>query len=328
MIETPTKQELRAAVAARGFAVVLAGAPGLDPEEAARAPWLFVERLLGERPRLVERQPIKPVPDGRSFASNAAPTPLHTDSQMALGVPPAVQIMVCVRPAPTGGECVLADAWEVLDRVAAGDAELYGMLFDVPRRIPFVFGDVFGATVELRGTSLVFTHAPVVPRGDAVARRLAPWIDGTPRAEVRLAAGEVMVVDNHRMLHGRLGFEGSTREFVRLLAWMDRLGAPPARHLDRARASRRAVEARLAGASGAARRRMGFGAADDKAEEMLAVVLEMLRGTPPGVLARREGIEEAALYRMRDAALAGALDGLTREAIGCDDELKDALGIR
>jgi hypothetical protein len=295
MPSAPAKYEIRDAIASRGFTVVPAGVPGLESEEAVRAPWLYVERLLGERPRLVERQPIKPVPDGRSFASNAEPAPLHTDSQMAFGVPPAVQIMVCVRPAARGGECVLADAWDVLDRVAAGDAELYRMLFDVQRRIPFVFGDVFGATVERRGTSLVFTHAPVVPRGDAVAARLAPWIDGTPRTEVVLAAGEVMVVDNHRMLHGRFGFEGSTREFVRLLAWMDPLGVPPARHVDRARASSRAVEPR-----------------DPKAEKMLAVVLEMLRGTPPGVLARREGIEEAALYRMRDAALAGALDAVAR----------------
>jgi hypothetical protein len=297
MIDAKATQEIRDAVASRGFAVAPAGAPGLEPEEAARAPWLFVERLLGARPRLVERQPIKPVPDGRSFASNAAPAPLHTDSQMALGVPPAVQIMVCVRPAVRGGECVLADAWEVLDRVAAGDAELYRMLFEVPRRIPFVFGDVLGATVELRGGSLVFTHAPVVLRGDAVAVRLAPWIDNAPRAGVRLAAGEVLVVDNHRMLHGRLGFEGSAREFVRLLAWMDPLGAPPARHVDRARASRG---------------RMDLRATDEKAEQRLAVVLEMLRGTPPGVLARREGIEEATLYRMRDAVLTGALDALTQ----------------
>jgi gamma-butyrobetaine dioxygenase len=320
--------EIRDAVLSRGFAVVPAGAPGLEPEQAARAPWLFVERLLRERPRIVERQPIKPVPDGRSFASNAEPAPLHTDSQMAFGVPPAVQIMVCVRPAARGGECVLADSWQLLERVAAGDAELYHMLFDVPRRIPFVFGDVFGATAELRSGSLVFTHAPVAPRGDAIALRLAPWIDGTPRAEVRLAAGEILVVDNHRLLHGRLGFEGSTREFVRLLAWMTPLGVPPARHVDRARASRRALEARLLGASVAARRRMGLAAFDEKAESRLAVVLEMLRGTPPGVLARREGIEEAALYRMRDAALAAALEALTDEPSACEDELKETLGIR
>jgi hypothetical protein len=36
------------------------------------------------------------------------------------------------------------------------------------------------------------------------------------------------------------------------------------------------------------------------------VVLELLRGVAPGVLASRERIPEAVLYRWRDAALAAA----------------------
>ena len=255
-----TGDAAREPCARQGFAVVRPAAE-LSPEEAARAPWLFAERLLGERPRLVERQPIKAIPGGRSFASSAGPAPLHTDSQSFAGTPPAVQVMACVRPADRGGESVLVDAWALLDRIAASDPDLYRLLFEAPRRIPFVFGDVFGPTVALRGGAFVFTQAPVAPPGDPVAARLAPWIDAAPRIERAVSAGEILVVDNHRMLHGRRPFADPAREHVRLLVWTSPVGAavagaPGARGGGRAlalRASRRRARGRAAGASAWAR---------------------------------------------------------------------------
>jgi hypothetical protein len=38
---------------------------GPHADEARLAPWNFAERILGERPLLVERQPIRPIPGGR-----------------------------------------------------------------------------------------------------------------------------------------------------------------------------------------------------------------------------------------------------------------------
>jgi hypothetical protein len=327
MSDAPSLSRLRDDLAVRGFAVVRAGGPGLAPEDAVRSPWAFAEALLGERPRLLERQPIKAVPGGRSFASAAGPAPLHTDSQTFAGAPPSLQIMACVRPAAQGGACLLADAWALLDRIEAGDPDLYRLLFEAPRRIPFVFGDAFGATAALRGGALVFTQAPVVSPGDAVAARLAPWIDAAPRIEIPLRAGEILLADNHRMLHGRRGFDGSARELVRLLVWTAPAGSPPRRHLERAEAAAKALAGRLAAASDAVRRRFGLGAPlPPAADRRLSVVLEMLRGVPPGVLAARERIAEPELYRMRDAALAAAAGALAGAALPAgDDEMAEAL---
>ncbi|KYF94357.1 hypothetical protein BE20_00740 [Sorangium cellulosum] len=49
------------------------------------------------------------------------------------------------------------------------------------------------------------------------------------------------------------------------------------------------------------------------------MVLEMLRGVPPGVLAARERIPEPELYRLRDAALAAAEAALAGDVDGADD---------
>jgi len=303
---------------------VRAAEVGLAVEDAARAPWAFAERLLGERPRLVERQPIKAVPGGTSFASNSAPTPLHTDSQMFAGAPPGVQVMACLGAAERGGEHLFVDGWALCAEVRARDAELYRLLFEAPRRIPFVFGDVFGPTVALRGGAVAFTHSPMPPRGDRIAERLAPFVDAAPRIAVRTAAGEILVADNHRVLHGRRGFAGGAREHTRLLVWLAAPHDAPPELLARASGVAAATSVRLAGAPPAVLRRLGL--ALPSTDRRLGVVLEMLRGVPPGVLARREGIPEPELYRMRDAALAAAEAALGGALPAGDEEMSDALG--
>lgn len=310
---------LRRAVAAAGYAVVRADVPDLQPEEAARAPWAFAERLLGERPRMVERQPIKAVPGGRSFAAGNGPTPLHTDSQIHGGAPAGVQILACAQPSARGGEHLLLDGFALLDRVRSADPELYRLLFEAPRRIPFVFGDVYGPTVAQRGGFLAFTHSPVTRRDDPVAVRLARFVDAAQPIELRTEAGEILVADNHRMLHGRRAFEGMERSYVRLLAWLGAGFAAPAEHAAHAARVAAAAAARLARAPEGVRRRLGISASSG-GEARLAVVLEMLRGTPPGVLAAREQIPEPTLYRMREAALAAAEAALSGEPLAGSDE--------
>ena len=87
--------------------------PDLAPEEAARAPGPYAERLLGAPPaarsssgsrsspcRTADRSPRAP-------ARAAAP---HRQPDVRRPPPPAVQIMACVRPAARGGETLLVDS--------------------------------------------------------------------------------------------------------------------------------------------------------------------------------------------------------------------------
>jgi hypothetical protein len=302
---------LRDELARRGFARVTMGEVA---REAALAPWAFTERLLGVAPALVERQPIRPVVGGRSFASTRVFTPLHTDSQRYEGCSPAVQIMVCARAAERGGESVLVDGWAALDRIAARDPALLRALFETPRRIPFVFGDVYGPTVGLRGGMLTLHHSPMDTRDDPLAGALQAHLDRAPRVELAVKTGEVMVIDNLRVLHGRNAFDDGAREFVRLLVWTR---APLGRHPkyeSMAAEAARALDAKLIGAPPEVRARFGLtaGPDDDAAvERRLRVVIEMLGGAPPGMLAAREGVPEPELYAWREQAIRGARRALT-----------------
>lgn len=243
---------------------------------------------------MVERQPIRPVAEGRSFASSTGAAPWHTDSQLFAGSPPHLQVIGCVRPASRGGATRLVDSREILACVEREDPALYAELFRTRRTARFVFGDVEATTVSLAGGSVVFTHPPRAE--DPIGLSLAPYVPRATMTELSLSAGDLLVVDNHRMLHGRTAFEDPERELQRLLIWLDRpitsdpelvaraaVGTPPARLADRE------VEA------------------DPRDPALLAIVDEMVRGEPPGVLAARHGIPEAHLYVLRDRAFAAGL---------------------
>jgi hypothetical protein len=290
-------------------------------EAAGREPWEAAAHLLGERPELVERQPIRPVPHGRSFAAGAMAAPLHTDSQTFLGVPPHLQIMACRQAAATGGESLYLDTRPLIAAIEGEAPELFALLFDHPRRFPFYFGDFFGPTVSHRGGSLAFTHTAFPEPGDGVAAALRPFIESAAIIQVRAEAGDVLVSHNHRLLHGRRAFDGE-REFTRLLVW--RREAFPSPEAWRRLAERAAArsKAQLQDAPPAVRERFGLAQEPDPlARWRLGVVLDLLRGVPAGVLAAREGVPESQLYRWRSAALSAGLTALAAEpdqAHDCD----------
>ena len=288
-------------------------------EAAGRDPWAAAAQLLGERAELVERQPIRPVPHGRSFASGAMAAPFHTDSQTFLGVPPHVQVMACRQATAAGGESLYLDTWPLIAAIESEAPELFARLFDLPRRFPFYFGDFCGPTASLRGGSLVFTHTAFPEEGDPVATVLRPFIESAAVIEVRAEPGDVLVAHNHRLLHGRRAFDGE-REFTRLLVW--RREALPSPEAWRQLAERAAAEwkAALDGAPSAAGER--FGLAEEPgplARRRLGVVLDLLRGVPAGVLSAREGVPESQLYRWRSLALSAGLTALAAEPDHADD---------
>jgi gamma-butyrobetaine dioxygenase len=293
--EPGAPRPLANALAPRGFTVL--EAPAFDAAELA-APWQLAARLAGEPVRMVERQVVRAVPGGRTFASTSGDTPLHADSQLYLGRPADLQVLCCVRPAARGGESTLLDTWRLLAPEGGRASVDLRELTRVVRRFPFVSGPIEGPTLARFDDRVAFVHTPRNLPGDPLAERVKGLLAGGSIERHRLGAGEALVVHNHRVLHGRASFDDTSRELVRLLiwlvsplpapAWLERAveGAPPAR----------------------------TAAIDAAAERDLALVLRMLAGASPGALARETGLPEPRLYELRDRALAAALAALEQGA--------------
>jgi gamma-butyrobetaine dioxygenase len=253
-----------------------------DVRAASSSPYELAEALLGVAPLMVERQPIKPLPNARSIASSREASPLHTDSQMLFGIPAAVQILVCVRPAERGGESTFVDGDAVIERLERENESLARAAFEVDRVQRFYFGEVRGPTVAMRGGHLAWTLAPRAEPDDEIGKGLVRAVTSHERIEIRLAAHEALIASNHRMLHGRRSFEGD-RELVRLLVWLEQPIFSARVHPLRAKIVAPAI--------------------DPDAAKRMRAVFSLIRGIPPAKVARDIGVDESTLYSWRDAMI-------------------------
>ncbi|MCZ2814126.1 MULTISPECIES: TauD/TfdA family dioxygenase [unclassified Modestobacter] len=135
----------------------------------------------------------------------------------------------CVRPAPEGGDSFLVDGYALVDALATGCPELHAFLtgtdvdyfggwatapHEVPRT-PLVRRLVEHTRAGRRVVRSSETAVPVPrePRAAEHDAQLDLWADVLATAvdvvpHFRLEAGEVLVVDNYRCLHGRDPFTG------------------------------------------------------------------------------------------------------------------------
>ncbi|MCE9576017.1 MAG: TauD/TfdA family dioxygenase [Deltaproteobacteria bacterium] len=184
----------------------------------------------------------------RRFVLSPAAVPFHTDSVRA-----SLCAWYCVTPCPTAGASRYLDARAALDQLGAEERAIAARLCCADLMDGLAAADrPLVPVIEPRpdGRTRVFwlpprLQVPTDPRERAVAARLIALWRGddpaTPVVEVALAARELVIVDNHRMLHGRGAVPvDSPRELYRM--WIDTYGWPDA-------AARRVrVVAALAGA--------------------------------------------------------------------------------
>lgn len=172
--------------------------------------------------------------DRRPFGPDV-PLPLHTDG-FAYGALACDHILLsCVVDGVTGGESVLVDGYALIDELAVTDPGLHRFVTEVAvdqseeGMHPFVSPL---AASRANGRRVVRRPGYVAPApgaegtaadGDAVAAMLDRWgeVCDAARDEARrfrLSPGEVVVVDNDRVLHSRDAYTGD-RLLWRVWIW-------------------------------------------------------------------------------------------------------------
>lgn len=217
-----------------------------DALEWMRDPVGLARRLFGRRPVRMQAFDIAPAPGpARTYPKTMTPARLHTDCAF-LGIPPHVQVMVCVRPARTGGESLLLDLWPVVRRIEAEEPALFDALFDTVRHLRFGHLSHYGATLSARRGNLLLIHPPFPLEGDPVATGFQRHVDAAEPVRFTAAAGDVYVNNNHRCVHGRGGFADPDRHFRRFLFWFAEPWSAPPDLLHRAEAAAERTAGRLA----------------------------------------------------------------------------------
>ena len=222
----------------------VAPGPGAEPEDMAA----LVREVLGDEVRSIgDHVPVRAAGGGDrpdlDAEGHTLTTPLHSDGFSLADGAPDVVVLGCVRPAADGGGAsFLLDLDALVEQLATGDPddrELAAFLVDTdvdqtepgrPRVIgPFGGRRDPGRTAWTRSLSL--QPAPGDPDPERTRRLLDAWEDllagithRLPR--FHLGAGDALVVDNTRLIHGRDPYLDRDRLLWRLWVWTDRAVRP------------------------------------------------------------------------------------------------------
>lgn len=220
--ESAARLDLLRKVAHFGFAL-LENVPNEHDEVERIGP------LLGSiEPTVYGRiEDVKSVPNPKLFGNSSRPLTIHVDMPYVYS-PPDIGIFHCLANANNGeGESILVDGFRLAEQLRQEDPASFDLLTLVPQKYerihkseshweceaPIIQLNYWGEFVAFRYADR--TVAPLdVPRAlirpfYKAFRHLAE-ISRRPEFEARfqLQTGQGLIYDNHRILHGRAGFNG------------------------------------------------------------------------------------------------------------------------
>ncbi|MBI0294161.1 TauD/TfdA family dioxygenase [Streptomyces sp. PRKS01-29] len=135
--------------------------------------------------------------------------------------PPRLMLLVCLRPAPTGGEILLADGRDVHARLVHCCREA-AVTFSQPRTAYFGSGAGHATqaiTTHADGRISIRLRQDGLARWSPIAQPYLPRLGGAiadSQHRITLQAGQGYLIDNHRWLHARTRFTGD-RQLLRAL---------------------------------------------------------------------------------------------------------------
>jgi gamma-butyrobetaine dioxygenase len=165
-------------------------------------------------------------PDPNNLAYTALALGVHTDNPYR-DPTPGYQLLHCLVAEAPGGDTLLVDGFAAAERMRAEDPAGFDLLARVPR--PFRFADaesdlrahfpIIGLDADGAVTEVHFNNRSAAPL-DIAAELVEPYMDAYARFArilarpeltlvLRLAPGDLLVMENGRALHGRSGFDAN-----------------------------------------------------------------------------------------------------------------------
>ena len=200
----------------------------------------FAKEMFGDR--------LRALPDGarvfeggehditRVQATNLKTTPCHTDGFAYGDLYPDFMLLSCVQESEIGGESILVDGYKVLEALEA-DAELAWAASALREReidqtetgmqtslSPICMDNGSGRTMVRRTLEQRPAQFSSDPENDQ--KMIDVWHQSIDRAsglapKFKLLPGQVVIVDNYRLMHGRSPYEDLRRMLWRVWVWTD-----------------------------------------------------------------------------------------------------------
>ena len=169
---------------------------------------------------------VKSIPNPNDLAYTSLPLAPHTDNPYRNPVP-CIQILHCIENEVKGGYSTLVDGYTVTEELKKDHPDLYEILTEIKVRYQFIDKDVYlenwAEMIELDDEGN-FKQVRFSPRLDFVplmdkdklelyysARNKISELYNSDKFKIqfKLSPGDLLMMDNHRLLHGRTEYNAN-----------------------------------------------------------------------------------------------------------------------
>ena len=177
---------------------------------------------------------VKAEPVAKLGAKTGMPQAPHIDDAFTYS-PPGIDVFHCLVNTDVGGRSTYVDGFAIAEAIADEDPDAYDALTRLPishvrrhpdevdfrHRGPLISLDEFGRPRGIRYFDRALAPLDVEPDDvdrlyDAIRAFNQRMVSAEFMAELRVAPGDGVFIDNHRVLHGRTGFDPASGRHIRL----------------------------------------------------------------------------------------------------------------
>lgn len=158
---------------------------------------------------------VKVMPNSKSLVTSARPLDVHTDHHRARWI-----LWHCLEQTDIGGENILVDAIQAYQTLDPADKKMLLQVMLLEHKI-FDKGMDFYPLVQEYNGNLKFYYSFWLADKDMPESQKAAFtafrkaVDAQEPSTIRLEQGDVLIVDNHRILHGRRIIDGHQKRLLK-----------------------------------------------------------------------------------------------------------------
>ncbi len=169
---------------------------------------------------------VKSKPNPNDLAYTSLPLAPHTDNPYRNPVP-CIQMLHCIKNEVSGGNSTLVDGFTVTEKLKKDFPDYYKILTEIKVRFQFIDNSVvledWAEMIQLEGNG-DFKQVRFSPRLDfvplmdkekldiyyAARKKISELYNSEEfRIEFKLLPGDLLMMDNHRLLHGRTAYDAN-----------------------------------------------------------------------------------------------------------------------
>ena len=169
---------------------------------------------------------VKSLPNPNDLAYTSLALSPHTDNPYRKPVP-CIQLLHCIENDVSGGFSTLVDGFQVANNLKKNDPDLFKILTKVKVRFKFTDKDVVlennGSLIELDENenlkqvrfSTRLDYVPILEKNKLdlyykARKKISDLYNSKKfRIEFKLMPGDLLMMDNHRLLHGRTAYDAN-----------------------------------------------------------------------------------------------------------------------